>query len=173
MLQLIRLVTYDDLTTILAIYNDAILTTTAIYDYRPHTLSDRKEWLDKKTAAGIPVFVFEQDGHVIGYATYGPFRDFPAYKYSAEHSIYVHKDQRHLRVGTQLMQALMEVLNQKGYMTLIGAIDADNEASCRMHEKMGFQLVGTIEKAGYKFGRWLTLQFYRYELKGPAMPTEE
>ena len=169
---MIRLATRDDLPPVLDIYNDAIINTTAIYDYKPHTLADREAWYDKKLAAGFPLFVFEEDGAVIGYATYGPFRDFPAYKYTVEHSVYVHKDHHGKKIGTRLMQKLIETLNDRGYATLVAGIDADNEGSCLMHEKMGFRHAGTITKAGYKFGRWLTLRFYQYELAGPAAPTE-
>lgn len=170
---MIRLARRGDLPAVLDIYNEAIVNTTAIYDYRPHTLADREAWYDQKLAAGLPLYVFEENGVVIGYATYGPFRTFPAYKYTVEHSVYVHKDHRGRKIGARLLQTLIETLNEKGYATLIGGIDADNAGSCRMHEKMGFRQVGEITRAGYKFGRWLTLRFYQYDLVGPAMPTEE
>ncbi len=170
---MIRMATRADLPAVLEIYNEAILNTTAVYTYQPYTLANREAWLDKKTLMGIPVLIFEQDGNVAGFATYGPFRESAAYQYTVEHSIYVHKDYRRLHIGAQLMEALKNVLNEKGYMTLIGAIDADNDGSCRMHEAMGFQLVGKIERAGYKFGHWLTLNLYQCQLKGPDKPKEE
>ena len=170
---MIRPATENDLQTILDIYNDAVLNTTAVYTYKPHTLEMRRQWFREHREAGLPVFVLEEGGTVAGFATYGKFRPWPAYKYSIEHSIYVHKEFRRRHIATRLMEKLLEAANEAGYATMIAGIDADNDASIRMHEQFGFMCAGKIAKAGYKFGRWLDLVFYQKLLGGPREPAED
>jgi L-amino acid N-acyltransferase YncA len=169
----IRYVQAADLAAILDIYNDAILNTTSVYYYKPHTIEDRLSWYEKKVEDGFPVFVFEENNHVIGFATFGPFRVGPAYKYTVEHSVYVHKDHRGKGVGTRLMMELMKIANERGYATMVAGIDSNNEVSRVMHEDLGFANCGTVKRVGYKFGKWLNVTFYQYQLPGPATPKEE
>ncbi|PFD42102.1 N-acetyltransferase [Bacillus cereus] len=170
---MIREATKKDLTFILDIYNDAILNTTAVYAYKPVTLENRKDWYEQKQADGYPISVYELDNKVVGFATFGPFRAWPAYKYSIEHSVYVNKEYRKNGIGTSLMKALIAIAKEREYMTLIAGIDAENEKSIAMHKNFGFVYSGTISKAGYKFNRWLDLAFYQLELNGPVKPIEE
>ena len=170
---MIRSATESDLEAILGIYNDAVVNTTAVYTYRPHTLEMRRQWFREHREAGFPVFVLEEDGVVAGFAAYGPFRPWPAYKYSIEHSIYVHREFRRRHIATRLMEKLLETAEAQGYATLIAGIDADNAASIRLHEQFGFTLAGKIVKAGYKFNRWLDLAFYQKLLSGPERPVED
>ena len=169
---MIRYAQSTDLGAILYIYNEAILNTTSVYDYKPHTLEDRISWYEKKISDGYPVLVFEENNRIIGFASYGPFRAWPAYKYTVEHSVYVHKDHRGKRVGLRLMKKLIEVANSKGYATMVAAIDSNNKASIIMHKNLGFNKCGTIKRAGFKFGKWLDLTFYQYELRGPDAPKD-
>lgn len=169
---MIREMKETDLGEVLEIYNDAILHTTAVYDYRAHSLEDRKVWFNQKAEGGYPLFVFEEDGKVLGFATYGPFRAWPAYKYSIEHSVYVHKEARKKGIGTKLLKVLIERAEEESYATLIAGIDSTNQGSIFIHEKLGFTYSGTIKKAGYKFEKWLDLAFYQLELKGPESPKE-
>ncbi|MFB7141718.1 GNAT family N-acetyltransferase [Gottfriedia sp. NPDC056225] len=170
---MIREATKEDLLDILAIYNDAILNTTAVYSYKPQSLEDRKIWFDQKMQEGFPIIVFEIDEKVAGFATFGPFRAWPAYKYSIEHSIYVNSEFRKKGIGTSLMKELIAIATKREYMTLIAGIDAENEKSIAMHKNFGFVHSGTINKAGYKFNRWLDLAFYQLELNGPKEPVED
>jgi len=169
----IRDVHRGDLDAILEIYNDAIVNTTAVYDYRPHTIDDRMAWYEKKVADGFPVLVFEENSLVIGFATFGPFRAWPAYKYTIEHSVYVHPSHRGKRVGSKLLRELIKIANGRGYATMVAGIDAGNEISRILHERVGFRECGTIQRAGYKFGKWLDLTLYQYELQGPEAPRDE
>ena len=105
---MIRPATEADLQAILDIYNDAVINTTAVYTYTPHTLDMRRQWFNEHREAGLPIFVLEEDGVVAGFATYGNFRPWPAYKYSIEHSIYVHKGFRRRHIATRLMEKLLE-----------------------------------------------------------------
>ncbi|EKQ56725.1 MULTISPECIES: GNAT family N-acetyltransferase [unclassified Clostridium] len=170
---MIRQATEKDLADILEIYNDAILNTTAIYAYEAHTLDERKEWYKKKKEDGYPLLVFEKNKKVAGFATYGPFRAYPAFKYSIEHSVYVHKDYRNLGIGKALLNELIDIANAEEYATMVACIDRLNENSIKIHEKFGFEYSGTIKKAGYKFGKWLDLVFYQLALTGPKVPIEK
>ncbi|EJS68841.1 GNAT family N-acetyltransferase [Bacillus cereus] len=170
---MIREATKNDLAFILDIYNDAILYSTAVYAYKPVTLENRIDWYEQKKADGYPIFVYELDNKVVGFATFGPFRAWPAYKYSIEHSVYVDKEYRKNGIGTSLVKELITIAQEREYMTLIAGIDAENKKSIALHENYGFVYAGTIKKAGYKFNKWLDLAFYQLEFNGPENPTEE
>lgn len=71
------------------------------------------------------------------------------------------------------MQELIKIANEREYATLVAGIDASNEGSIKMHERMGFEFSGVIKKVGFKFDKWLDLVFYQLDLKGPKMPSEE
>lgn len=170
---MIREATPKDLVDILEIYNDAILHTTAVYSYKPQSLESRQNWYKQKKMEGNPILVYELDKKVVGFATFGPFRAWPAYNYSIEHSIYVDKSYRKKGIGTSLLKELIGIATERDYMTLIAGIDAQNEKSIAMHKNFGFVYSGTIKKAGFKFNSWLDLAFYQLELKGPKNPVEE
>ena len=170
---MIREANEKDLMDILEIYNDAILNTTAIYAYKPHTLEDRIQWYEKRKQDGHPLLVFEKSGKAVAFATYGPFRAYPAFKYTIEHSVYVHKGYRNLGIGKTLLKELIDIANSDEYATMVACIDSLNEESIKIHEKFGFKYSGTVTKSGFKFGKWLDLAFYQLDLIGPKEPLEE
>ena len=158
---------------ILDIFNDAILTSTALYDYQPRTLANMEDWFVAKQNGEFPVVGLENDqGQLIAFGSYGSFRPFPAYKYSVEHSVYVHKDHRGKGFGTQVMQALILSAQQQGKHALIGAIDAANLSSIALHKRLGFQHIGTLPQVGFKFGKWLDLSLYQLLLETPLQPKD-
>lgn len=162
-----------DMQAIMDIYNEEILTATTVYAYQKQTLDQRMEWFENKLAAGFPVIVDVTDGVLRGFASYGPFRAFPAYKYTVEHLVYVAKPYRQLQLGTLLITELLKLATRQGMAMMVGAIDSANVPSIKAHEKLGFAYAGTIHRAGYKFGKWLDLNFYEYTLNGPDMPVED
>ena len=168
----IRNATASDLPAILDIYNDAILNTTAVYDYTPHTLQMRQKWYADKLEKGIPVLVSDIDGAVVGFTSYGPFRAWPAYKYSIEHSIYVHREFRNQGIARKLLTELIIVVRSKDVHTVIAGIDADNAASIHLHKQLGFEDAAYFKEVGYKFGKWLDLRFLQLILKNNLHPTE-
>jgi L-amino acid N-acyltransferase YncA len=158
---------------ILAIFNDAIANSTALYDYKLRTPESMDSWFKAKAASRFPVLGAVNDaGQLLGFATYGTFRDRPAYKYSIEHSVYVSKDHRGKGVGLALMRQLIAAAVEQEYHAMIGGIDAANAASIALHEKLGFVHAGTIRHAGFKFGRWLDLAFYQLLLETPRNPVD-
>ena len=155
------------------IYNDCILTTTALYEYQPRSSEVMEAWWAAKQAAGLPVLGIEAAGGTLaGFATWGPFRHFPAYKYSAEHSVYVAAACRGQGIGRRLLAAIIEEAQARDLHLLVGAIDASNAASIALHRKAGFALSGRLPEAGFKFGRWLDLEFWHRRLTGPATPVD-
>lgn len=170
---MIRRAVERDLFKVLEIYNDAVLNTTAVYTYNAQTLEERKLWFQKKIENHLPVLVFEENNEVLGFATYGPFRDWPAYKYTIEHSVYVDAGSRRLGIGNALVKEIISIANEQKYATIVAGIDAFNENSIKMHVKLGFEYSGTIRRAGFKFGKWLDLAFYQINLQGPENPLDE
>lgn len=168
----IRTATEADLQAILDIYNDAVLNTTAVYDYEPHTLEMRRQWFRIKEAQGYPVFAAEENGQVVGFSSIGPWRAWAAYKYSVENSIYVAAGQRGKGIGKKLLEPLIKAAEELDLHTIIAGIDSTNEVSIKLHEGFGFKEVGHFVQAGYKFGRWLDLTFMQLVLKTPEQPVE-
>lgn len=158
---------------ILDILNDAIVHSTALYDYQPRQMQNMVTWFEAKRAGHFPVIGIEDaQGTLLAFGSYGSFRAFPAYKYTVEHSVYVHKDHRGHGLGAHIMQALMAAAKEQDLHAMVGAIDASNAGSIALHERLGFKHVGTLPQVGFKFGRWLDLAFYQLLLDTPAQPVD-
>ena len=158
---------------ILDILNDAIVHSTALYDYQPRQMQNMVTWFEAKRAGNFPVIGIEDaQGKLLAFGSYGTFRAFPAYKYTVEHSVYVHKDHRGHGLGAQIMQALVAAAREQDLHAMVGAIDASNAGSIALHERLGFKPVGTLPQVGFKFGRWLDLAFYQLLLDTPAQPVD-
>jgi L-amino acid N-acyltransferase len=158
---------------ILDIFNEAIVNSTALYDYKPRARDSMPGWFKAKEAGGFPVIGAENSlGQLLGFATYGTFRAWPAYKYSVEHSVYVHKDHRGKGIGARLLQELIVAAQDRQYHVMVGGIDVTNSASITLHEKLGFVHAGTIRHAAFKFGTWRDLGFYQLLLATPAHPMD-
>jgi phosphinothricin acetyltransferase len=169
---MIRPATEADLADILTIYNHAVEHTTAVFEYRTHTLDMRREWFRNKQTATLPVFVATDAERVIGFASYGPFRAWPAYKYSVELSVYVDVNARRRGAGTELVRTVIADCDARGLHVVMAGITADNDVSLRLHKRLGFLEVAHIPQVGYKFGKWLDLKFLQLVLTGPSTPTE-
>lgn len=158
---------------ILDILNEQIRTSTAVYEYQPRAPESMVTWFNAKDAKNYPVIgVEDESGALMGFATYGVFRERPAYKYTVEHSVYVHQDHRGKGLGLALMERLIEAARAQDLHVMVGGIDATNAVSIAMHEKLGFVLAGTIRESGFKFGTWLDLAFYTLTLQTPLNPTD-
>ena len=161
---IIRDAVHDDLPAILEIHNDAIRTTTAIWDEHEVDLADRREWFDARQSAGLPVLVAELDGGVIGFATYGPWRPKTGYRFTVENSVYVHPDHRGRGAANLLMPVLIERARSGDVHAIVAGIEAANAGSIALHEKFGFRQVALLPEVGFKFGRWLDLAYLQLSL---------
>jgi phosphinothricin acetyltransferase len=158
---------------ILAILNEAIVSSTALYDYAPRTAASMVAWFAAKAAGAYPVIGIEDAaGTLLGFASYGQFRAFPAYKYTVEHSIYVRREHRGRGLGRLLLERLVATAREQGVHMLVGVIDAANAGSIALHGELGFTHAGTLREAGFKFGRWLDVAFYQRVLDTPAHPID-
>lgn len=158
---------------ILAIFNDAIANSTALYEYQPRTMDTMRVWFDTKAKGKFPVLGLEDDhGSLMGFASYGSFRAFAAYKYTVEHSVYVDARFRGRGLGRRLLAEIIDAARLHQFHTMIGGIDADNAASIALHRSLGFTHCASIKQAGFKFGRWLDLEFYQLLLPVPEQPVD-
>lgn len=154
-----RYATENDVQQMLDIYNEIILNTTAVFQYDQHTLEQRKDWFAQKQKENFPVFVAEENNEVVGFSTFGQFRNWQAYKYSVENSVYVKADCRGKGIGKLLLPPLIDAAKQMQLHTIIAGIVADNEASLALHKQFGFIEVAHFKEVGYKFNHWLDLKF--------------
>lgn len=149
-----------------AIFNRVILTSTALYEYEPRSLAAIADWFAAKQRGNYPVLGYvDAIGQLLGFASYGPFRDKPANRFTLEHAVYVTEAAQGQGIGRRLLLALTERARTAGYHTLIAAIDAENQPSIRLHERLGFQHTGTLRQVAFKFDRWLDLSFYQLLLQ--------
>ena len=163
----------SDLPAILAIYNEVIATSTAVYTQVPSTLEDRRMWFSSRRASGFPVLVAASSvsSDVLGFASFGDWRGaWPRYRYRVEHTVHVRHDVRGKGLGTALVEALFPRAIALSKHVMVGGIDAANEASFRFHERLGFERVAYFREVGHKFGRWLDLVFMQRFLDLPGAP---
>jgi phosphinothricin acetyltransferase len=146
----VRAASEADLPGILAIYNDVIATSTAVYTSQPSTLEERGNWFAGRSAQGFPVLVAVDGGDVLGFASFGEWRGaWPGYRYTVEHSVHVRHDVRGQSIGRSL-------------------VEAANHASIRFHARLEFERVALFREVGHKFGRWLDLIFMQRFLDPPG-----
>ena len=155
----IRSANHEDLPAIVEIYNEGGVATTASYDVEPVTLEDRAAWFERLRNQGHPVLVLEENGQVVGCASYGTFRDKAAYRHTVEHSVYVAEGSRSNGVGRMLLCALLDHARGRGVHVMLGVLDADNTASRAFHKSLGFIESAVLPEVGRKFGRWLDVVF--------------
>lgn len=154
-----------DLPGILAIYNDAVQNSTAIWNETLVDLDNRRRWLAERNGAGFPVLVaVDANSAVLGYASYGTWRSIEGFRQTVEHSVYVRGDQRGKGLGKALLLALIERARASGLHVLVAAIESENLASIQLHERLGFITTGQMPQVGRKFERWLDLTFMQLRL---------
>ncbi|MBR0667720.1 N-acetyltransferase [Roseomonas hellenica] len=163
---MIRAAADTDLPGILDIYNDVIVTSTAVYSDEPVSLDNRRAWLRGRQQQGYPVLVAAEGDAVVGFASFGDFRSSPGYRYTVEHTVHVHPERRGTGIGRQLIESLIPLAVAQGKHVMIAGVDAANSGSIRFHERLGFVQVARFEEVGFKFGRWLDLVFLQRRLGG-------
>lgn len=158
-----------DLPAILAIYNEIIASTTAVYSEQPVSLEDRRAWWRSRVEQGYPVLVAADAAGIAGFATFGDFRAWPCYRHTVEHSVHVHHERRGRGIGRHLVSSLFPRAALLGKHVMVAGIDADNTVSLRLHERLGFERVAHFREVGYKFGRWLDLVFLQRWIGAAAL----
>ena len=148
-----------DLPQILAIYNEVIRNSTAVYSEEEFTPARGETWFDTKAEHGFPMIVARDASGVAGFGTFGEFRAWPCYRHSVEHSVHVREDRRGQGIGRALVVELLARAAASSRHVMIAGIDADNVVSIGLHRSLGFTSVGHFHEVGFKFGRWLDLVF--------------
>lgn len=160
----IRPATEADVPAITAIYNEAIRTTTATFDLEEQTLESRLAWFHGH-GTDFPVFVAEKDHRVAGYVSLSHWADKEAYDISAEISLYIESSSRGQGIGKALAMRVMESAKTTRLCTVVSRITGGNEASLRIHEQVGFTVIGTMHRCGRKFGQILDVVFLEKVLR--------
>ena len=142
---------------VLAIYNEVIANSTAVFSDAPVALEEREAWLDARRVQGYPVLMVRDSGGVAAFGSFGDFRAWPGYRHTVEHSVHVRADRRGEGIGTAVVAALIARAGELGKHVMIAGIDADNAGSIRMHERLGFTQAARLSQVGWKFDRWLDL----------------
>ena len=151
----VRKATVEDLFSITEIYNHAIRTLTATFDVEEKTMEDRREWFDSHQDPNFPLLVVEEGGEILGWGCISPFRPRAAYRFTGETSIYIRDDAHGQGLGSRIMEGLMELASESDLHTLTAVIANGNEASIKLHNKFGFEVVGQLKQVGYKFDDWI------------------
>ena len=165
---IIRLASCEDVPAILDIYNDAVLHTTASYDYQPKTLAERVAWFEQHQQQQYPVFVaVAPEAGVVGWSSLSQFNAKPGYRFTAENSVYVASAHRRQGLGKQLLAPLITAGRERGLRAILALIDADNTPSVRLHAAFGFQEAARLKQVGFKFDRWLDVVIMELLLATP------
>jgi L-amino acid N-acyltransferase YncA len=154
----------QDLPEILKIYNEVIRNSTAVYTEVELSAERGEAWFEAKLASGFPMLAARDASGVTGFGSFGEFRAWPCYRHSVEHSVHVRSDCRGQGIGRRLVIELMSQAQAMHKHVMIAGIDADNAASIKLHESLGFTNVGHFHEVGFKFGRWLDLVFLQCRL---------
>lgn len=170
----VRMATAGDIPRILEIYAPYVINTTYSFEYEPPSLEAFTQRFHRITQQ-FPWLVWEEDGLILGYAyASAPFtRD--AYSWCTEPSIYLIPEAHGRGIGRQLYEALEDILRRQGYQTSYAIITEENTGSVAFHEAMGYHLLATFPRCGFKHGRWLgtiwmekRLGFVDFPSKKPA-----
>lgn len=167
---LIRHASADDCAAIADIYNHAVLHTAAIWNDATIDTENRLAWFYQRGNAGYPVLVAEENGQVMGYASFGDWRAFDGFRHTVEHSVYVHPEHYGKGIGRALMEKLITEARRIGKHVMIAGIESQNAASVALHHKLGFTITAQMPQVGTKFGRWLDLTFMQLQLDNRSEP---
>lgn len=152
----IRPATDADMDAVATIYAHHVLHGRASFETKPPTAGEMRRRRAGVVGKGLPYLAAEQAGEVLGYAYAGPYRPRAAYANTVENSVYLRPDAVGRGIGRRLLSALVAACEQCGLRQMVAVVgDSDNEASIRLHEKLGFRRVGVLRDVGYKHGVWL------------------
>lgn len=162
----IRPVADGDFVAIAELTNHFILRTSTHFASQPVTPDElRDAWCASRQR--YPWLTADADGRFAGFAKAGPWRTRAAYGWTAEAGIYMVEACRGRGLGSTLYAALIDELRRRGFHSVIGGVTLPNEASVRLHEKLGFEPCGVVKRAGFKFGAWHDVGFWQRMLREP------
>ncbi len=148
---------WPDVPEITAIYRHYVETSVSTFDLVPPGETLMAEKFGHLVELGHPLVVGERGGRVLGYAYASQYRPRPAYRFTCADSVYCAPEARGQGIGTALLGRVIELSGAFGFKQMLAVITGESEASIRLHETLGFHRVGTYERIGYKFDRWLDI----------------
>lgn len=165
----IRLAEAGDAEAIRAIRNDVIAHSAAMWTTELVSPAAGRAWLAENLARRS-AYVAEAGGQVAGYANWAPWRPKDGYRHTVEDSVYLAAGHQGRGLGAELLRALIAGATESGAHVMMACIEAGNARSVALHERLGFELVGTAREVGTKFGRWLDLTMMRLPLQPASAP---
>lgn len=159
----IRLAERKDVDSILKIYEPEVMKGIASFEVELPSQDVMWERI-QRVLKDAPWLVAEFDGKVIGYCYSSIFNGRFGYRFTRSVSIYIDPEYQELKVGYQLYSKLFQVLEAQGYKNLLALIVSPNPRSVHFHQKFGFVKAGKFNQIGYKFGKWLDIEFYEMKL---------
>ncbi len=165
----LRAATPEDLPAILAIYNEAVLSTTATADLVPQPLDVRRAWWEAHQREGLPVLVASEGGAVLAWASLSRYHTRPAYRFTVETSIYVAESRRGLGLGRALLSVLVDSARRLDMRSMVAVIAGGNQVSVALHARFGFREVGRLRDAMFKFESWLDVIYMQLSLQAPEV----
>jgi L-amino acid N-acyltransferase YncA len=167
----IRSASFADIPAITAIYAHAVKTGTASFELAPPDEADMRKRMQAVLDGKFPYFIAEIDGRIAGYAYASLYRTRPAYRFTAEDSVYIAPDMQRRGIGKALLVKLIEACTALGFRQMIAVIgDSDQAASIGVHRACGFADAGNLRSIGWKFERWLDTPLMQRAL-GPGATT--
>lgn len=157
----IRRAILEDQSEILAIYNEAVLNSTATFDTEPRSFEKQLEWFVSHKV-NHPVFVAIENNTIVGWASLSPYSDRCAYETTVEVSVYIHYEHRGKKIGSKLLDVITLEGGKVNNHTIISRITSDNLASIHIHEKLGYKHAGVLKEVGIKFGKKMDVLFMQY-----------
>lgn len=159
---IIRTAEEKDMPQLLDIYNYEVEHGFATFDLTPKSMEERMVWFREHNVENHPLIVAEADGKAVGYASLSSYRPKEAYKTTVELSVYVDREYRRKGIAGKLTSRIIEIARERDDIhTVISVITGGNEASCLLHEHLGFVHCGTMKEVGTKFGKRLDIHNYQ------------
>ncbi|MFR3729970.1 N-acetyltransferase family protein [Lacrimispora sp.] len=159
---IIRTAEEKDMPQLLDIYNYEVEHGFATFDLTPKSMEERMVWFREHNVENHPLIVAEADGKAVGYASLSSYRPKEAYKTTVELSVYVDREYRRKGIAGKLTSRIIEIARERDDIhTVISVITGGNEASCLLHEHLGFVHCGTMKEMGMKFGKMLDIVNYQ------------
>lgn len=164
----IRPVMLDDAQAILDIYNPYIRDTSITFELEPVDLAAMQARISRLLQNGYPYLVAEIAQEVVGYCYVQPWRERAAYYRSVEISTYISPAHHNQHIGSKLVETILPLLIEKRFHLVIAGVTIPNPASIALWQKFNFQRVGSFTEVGYKFDRWLDVEYWELKLPEPA-----
>ena len=168
----VRDATSADAAACAAVYAPYVTGTAVSFESEPPSTDEMARRIAAATATHAWL-VLEVDGRVVGWASGGPFRARPAWRWTCEVSVYVEPGRQGAGVGRALHEALLARLAERGYRTAVAAVTLPNEASSALHRSLGFTPVGTLRRVGWKAGQWHDVAWVQRPLTAGDGPPDE